>query len=72
MYKDELTESVRLWDRDPDVDLYLKTREVLFETEDSATMRGAACEKTLELCPVGSILVKRDARGNPKGSKGDL
>ena len=74
IYKDELTESVRLWNRDPDVNLFLKTREVLFETEDSAKMRGAACETTLELCPEGSILVKRDARGNPKGGhpKGDL
>ena len=58
MYKDELTESIRLWPREPDMDHYIQTEEVLFQTDDMAKQRGEACEKTLELCPVGSILVK--------------
>ncbi len=66
MYKNELTESIRLWNREPDLDHFIKTKEVLFQTDDVAIRRGEACEKTLELCPEGSIIVKK------KKSKSEL
>jgi hypothetical protein len=62
MYKNELTESIRLWSREPDLDHFIKTKEVLFQTDDMALRRGEACEKTLELCAEGSILVKKKSR----------
>ena len=70
MYKNELTESVRLWSREPDLDHFIQSKEVLFQTDDMALQRGEACEKTLELCPKGSILVK--TKKKPDKSQDEL
>lgn len=64
MYKNELTESIRLWSREPDLDHFIQTKEVLFQTDNMALRRGEACEQTLELCPVGTILVHDKSRRN--------
>ena len=60
MYKDELAESVRLWERFADADAYLNDGEIVFETEKSTEQRALACEQTLELCPEHSLRPPKD------------